>query len=180
MNGDGWAVEMEDLVKRFGSFRGGGPRHHAGAEGEILGFLGPNGAGKSTAIRMLCGLVTPTSGSAHVNGFDVGTQPEEIRPQHRVHVAKVLAVRRPDGGREHRLLHRDVQRAEGAARGAQGLRAQDGQPHGAAAGVDAHAGGGLEAAAGAGLRHSARSTGACSWTNRLRVWTPSRAESSGS
>jgi ABC-2 type transport system ATP-binding protein len=70
---------MEGLVKRFGSFVAVDHVTMQVRKGEILGFLGPNGAGKSTAIRMLCGLVTPTSGSAHVNGFDVGTQPEEIR-----------------------------------------------------------------------------------------------------
>jgi ABC-2 type transport system ATP-binding protein len=47
--------------------------------GEVLGVLGPNGSGKTTTIRMLCGLLTPTSGSATVAGFDVLTQSEEIR-----------------------------------------------------------------------------------------------------
>src|ERR1022692_223656 len=73
------SVEMRDLVKKFGSFVAVDHVSLAGEKGEILGFLGPNGAGKSTAIRMLCGLLTPTSGSASVNGFDVGRQPEEIR-----------------------------------------------------------------------------------------------------
>ena len=73
------SVEMRDLVKNFGSFVAVDHVSLAVDKGEILGFLGPNGAGKSTAIRMLCGLLTPTSGSASVNGFDVGRQPEEIR-----------------------------------------------------------------------------------------------------
>lgn len=47
--------------------------------GQIVGFLGPNGAGKSTTIRMLCGLLTPSAGTATVAGFDVGTQPEQVR-----------------------------------------------------------------------------------------------------
>jgi ABC-2 type transport system ATP-binding protein len=73
------AVEMRDLVKKFGSFVAVDHISLAVEKGEIFGFLGPNGAGKSTAIRMLCGLLTPTSGSASVNGFDVARQPEEIR-----------------------------------------------------------------------------------------------------
>jgi len=74
-----WAVEMDSLVKTFGSFTAVDHVTIRVAKGEIFGFLGPNGAGKSTAIRMLCGLITPTSGRGSVNGFDVATQPEEIR-----------------------------------------------------------------------------------------------------
>jgi ABC-2 type transport system ATP-binding protein len=79
MNGNGWAVEIEDLVKRFGDFVAVDHVSLRVPRGEIFGFLGPNGAGKSTTIRMLCGLLTPTSGSARVNGLDVATAPEEIR-----------------------------------------------------------------------------------------------------
>jgi len=79
MNGNGWAVEMDDLVKTFGSFVAVDHVSLKVAKGEIFGFLGPNGAGKSTAIRMLCGLLIPTSGRGSVNGFDVAKQPEDIR-----------------------------------------------------------------------------------------------------
>jgi ABC-2 type transport system ATP-binding protein len=79
MNGNGWAVEMEGLVKRFGTFTAVDRVSIQVRRGEIFGFLGPNGAGKSTTIRMLCGLLTPTEGRAHVSGFDVASQPEEIR-----------------------------------------------------------------------------------------------------
>jgi ABC-2 type transport system ATP-binding protein len=73
------AVEIHDLVKSFGSFMAVDHVSINVAKGEIFGFLGPNGAGKSTTIRMLCGLLTPTSGRASVNGLDVATQPEEVR-----------------------------------------------------------------------------------------------------
>ena len=73
------SVEMHELVKAFGSFIAVDHVSMAVKKGEIFGFLGPNGAGKSTTIRMLCGLLSPTSGSASVNGFDVAKQPEEIR-----------------------------------------------------------------------------------------------------
>ncbi|MBZ5727193.1 MAG: ABC transporter ATP-binding protein [Acidobacteriia bacterium] len=74
-----WAVEIDNLVKTFGDFMAVDHVSIQVSKGEIFGFLGPNGAGKSTTIRMLCGLLTPTSGRASVNGFDVATQPEEIR-----------------------------------------------------------------------------------------------------
>ncbi|HKA01721.1 MAG TPA: ABC transporter ATP-binding protein [Candidatus Solibacter sp.] len=73
------AVEIHDLVKTFGAFTAVDHVSIKVAKGEIFGFLGPNGAGKSTTIRMLCGLLTPTSGRASVSGLDVATQPEEIR-----------------------------------------------------------------------------------------------------
>jgi ABC-2 type transport system ATP-binding protein len=79
MNGNSWGVEIHDLVKTFGSFVAVDHVSLQVPKGEIFGFLGPNGAGKSTTIRMLCGLLTPTSGTASVNGLDVATQPEEIR-----------------------------------------------------------------------------------------------------
>ncbi|MDX2153668.1 MAG: ABC transporter ATP-binding protein [Bryobacteraceae bacterium] len=73
------AVYTHQLVKRFGSFVAVDHVDLTVSKGEIFGFLGPNGAGKSTTIRMLCGLLTPTSGSAQVNGFDIARQPEQVR-----------------------------------------------------------------------------------------------------
>ena len=74
-----WAVEIDDLVKKFGSFVAVDDVSLKVGKGEIFGFLGPNGAGKSTTIRVLCGLLTPTSGRASVGGFDVARDPESIR-----------------------------------------------------------------------------------------------------
>lgn len=73
------AVEVRDVVKRFGNFVAVDHVSLQVEAGEIFGFLGPNGAGKSTTIRMLCGLLTPTGGSATVAGFDVASQPESVR-----------------------------------------------------------------------------------------------------
>ena len=73
------AVVLKDLVKRFGDFVAVDRVSLEIPKGEIFGFLGPNGAGKSTTIRILCGLLSPTSGSATVAGFDVATQAEDIR-----------------------------------------------------------------------------------------------------
>jgi ABC-2 type transport system ATP-binding protein len=80
-NPDTWAVEVEDLVKRFGSFTAVDRVSFRVRKGEIFGFLGPNGAGKSTTIRILCGLLAPTAGRALVNGLDVARVPEQVRRQ---------------------------------------------------------------------------------------------------
>ena len=72
-------VEVNNLVKRFGEFVAVDRVSLAVERGEIFGFLGPNGAGKSTTIRILCGLLAPTEGTARVNGFDVATQPEDVK-----------------------------------------------------------------------------------------------------
>jgi ABC-2 type transport system ATP-binding protein len=76
---NGPALEIRDLVKTFGDFVAVDHVSFQVGKGEIFGFLGPNGAGKSTVIRMLCGLLTPTSGWGTVAGFDVAKDPEEIR-----------------------------------------------------------------------------------------------------
>ena len=73
------AVETHDLVKRFDSFVAVDHVNLEVHRGEIFGFLGPNGAGKSTTIRILCGLLQPTSGTAMVGGLDVATQSEEVK-----------------------------------------------------------------------------------------------------
>ncbi len=75
----GPAVHMVDLSKRFGDFVAVDRVSIDVNQGEIFGFLGPNGAGKSTTIRILCGLMAPTSGKATVAGFDVATQSEDIK-----------------------------------------------------------------------------------------------------
>ena len=77
--GGAWAVEISDLVKTFGSFTAVDRISLTVNRGEIFGFLGPNGAGKSTTIRVLCGILTPTSGRGKVAGFDILTQAEKIK-----------------------------------------------------------------------------------------------------
>ncbi len=78
-NDNGPAVHIDHLTKRFGDFVAVDDISLDVHRGEIFGFLGPNGAGKSTTIRILCGLLRPTSGNATVAGFDVFTQSEEIK-----------------------------------------------------------------------------------------------------
>ena len=73
------AIQVTDLTKRFGRFTAVDRVSFQVRRGEIFGFLGPNGSGKSTTIRMLCGILLPTSGTGMVAGFDVARHPEQVR-----------------------------------------------------------------------------------------------------
>ena len=73
------AISVRGLTRRFGDFVAVDSVSFDVARGEIFGFLGSNGAGKSTTIRMLCGLLKPTSGAASVGGIDVTSDPEGVK-----------------------------------------------------------------------------------------------------
>ena len=73
------AIVVNNLEKRFGQFVAVNRVSFSVKKGEIFGFLGPNGSGKSTTIRMLCGIITPTSGEGIVAGHDIFTESEEIK-----------------------------------------------------------------------------------------------------
>jgi len=73
------AIIVRDLTRKFGDFVAVDRVSFTVGPGEIFGFLGANGAGKSTTIRMLCGLLKPTSGGATVGGIDVGRDPEGVK-----------------------------------------------------------------------------------------------------
>ena len=75
----GNTVVVQDLTKRFDSFTAVNKVSFSVRKGEVFGFLGPNGAGKSTTIRILCGILKPTSGGGTVAGLDITTQTEAIK-----------------------------------------------------------------------------------------------------
>ena len=74
-----YGIDVNNLTKKFGRFTAVNQISFSVKKGEIFGFLGPNGAGKSTTIRMLCGILRPTSGKGTVGGFSIDAQPEEIK-----------------------------------------------------------------------------------------------------
>jgi ABC-2 type transport system ATP-binding protein len=76
---EGPAIRVEHLSRRFGSFVAVDDVSFDVRRGEVFGFLGSNGAGKSTTIRMLCGLLSPSSGKASIDGIDVGRDPEGVK-----------------------------------------------------------------------------------------------------
>ncbi len=72
-------IEARDLCKRFGDFTAVDRVSFQVPRGQVFGFLGPNGAGKTTTIRMLCGILKPTSGTATVAGADVSREPDRVK-----------------------------------------------------------------------------------------------------
>src|SRR5471030_3380055 len=74
-----YAIDVQNIVKKFGDFTAVKGISFSVSEGEIFGLLGPNGAGKSTLIRMMVTLLQPTSGTAIINGFDVVKQSDGVR-----------------------------------------------------------------------------------------------------
>ncbi len=74
-----YSIEVNNLTKKFGKFISVNNISFKVKEGEIFGFLGANGAGKSTTIRMLCGILAPTSGDAIVGGYSVLKHPDEVK-----------------------------------------------------------------------------------------------------
>ena len=73
-------IDVHDLVKKFGDFTAVDHITFTVERGEVVGYLGPNGSGKTTTMRMLLGLLRPTSGTARVLGFDIAQQAERVRP----------------------------------------------------------------------------------------------------
>jgi drug efflux transport system ATP-binding protein len=74
-----YAIEVKELTKKFGDFTAVDHVSFNVKRGEIFGFLGANGAGKSTTIRMMCGLLQSTSGTAVVGGYDINTQTDQVK-----------------------------------------------------------------------------------------------------
>jgi len=72
-------IECEGLTKRFGTFTAVDQVSFSVGKGSIFGFLGPNGSGQSTVIRMLCGILEPSGGSARIGGHDIVTDGDEIK-----------------------------------------------------------------------------------------------------
>lgn len=74
-----YSIDVENLTKKFGNFTAVDHINFKVKKGEIFGFLGANGAGKTTAMKMMCGLLLPTSGNAIIAGYDMHTQSKQIR-----------------------------------------------------------------------------------------------------
>lgn len=103
----GYAVTIDRLTRKFGHFTAVDEISLNVGSGEIFGFLGANGAGKTTAIRMLCGLLLPTSGMGTVNGFDIFRESEKIK-QSIGYMSQKFSLYRDLTGRENLKFYGSV------------------------------------------------------------------------
>lgn len=108
-------IEVRDLVKKFGSFTAVDHLSFAVQRGEVVGYLGPNGSGKTTTMRMLLGLLQPTSGQAQVLGHDAFRATEKIRP-HVGYMSQKFALYEELSGRENLTFYAGVYGLTGKAR----------------------------------------------------------------
>lgn len=145
-------VQMQGLSKRFGTFLAVDNLSLTITKGEIVGFIGPNGAGKSTTLRMLCGLLRPSGGSAFVAGYDVARCPEEVRA-HIGYMSQKFSLYSDLTVRKSAFLRGDVSRSPPGNELANGAGDSDRWPEGR---EDArrNIGWRLEAALGTRLCHS--------------------------
>ncbi|MEW6015159.1 MAG: ABC transporter ATP-binding protein, partial [Candidatus Zixiibacteriota bacterium] len=102
-----YAVTIDKLTRKFGEFKAVDEISLSVEKGEIFGFLGANGAGKTTAIRMLCGLLLPTSGSGTVNGHNIFTESEQIK-QSIGYMSQKFSLYRDLTGRENLQFYGSV------------------------------------------------------------------------
>ncbi len=99
-------IQVEDLTRNFGELKAVDHASFSVNKGEIFGLLGPNGAGKSTLIRMLCTLLLPTEGTAHVAGFDLLKQPDKVRRHIGLVAEKIILYERLTAEENLRLFGR--------------------------------------------------------------------------
>ena len=110
-------IHTENLTKRFGTFTAVDHISFDVHKGEVFGFLGANGAGKTTAMRMLCGLSKPTSGTGTVAGYDIARQPEMVKKHIGYMSAEVLPLRGYDREGESGAVRRNLRNEPQGDRG---------------------------------------------------------------